>query len=128
MAKFGKLLLLAVLLGFFGAGCSAESPTSVSDVTPFPSGTYKALDYVWVLQEDGTSLLHNVNDPDTIYYGTYAISGDKVDITTDDLCPGGVKGTYKWEFDGKALKLITMKDNCVDRPHFATRSTWSLEQ
>jgi hypothetical protein len=127
MAKFGKLLLLTVLFGLFLAGCSAESPTSDSDVIPFPSGTYKALDYVWVFQEDGTSLVHNVNDPDTIYYGTYAISGDKVDIT-DDMCPGGVEGTYKWEFDGKALKFITLKDNCIDRPYYMTRSPWSLEQ
>jgi hypothetical protein len=93
--------------------CTA--PTSVS----FPTGPFVNGDWSWVFKADGTFVSSGPAGSET---GTYTVSNDRVVITCQ--CCGAVEGIYSWLFDGTALKLNSLNDQCADRKGVVDASTW----
>jgi hypothetical protein len=49
-------------------------------------------------------------------------------MTKSKEAPCSDAGAYKWAFDGKALTLTTVEDDCVGRPTILATHPWSKQE
>ena len=87
----------------------------------FPLGNFKneKLGIILTFIADGkfsitTPENANFADPGT-EPGTYTIAGNQITIEQQFVQCKGVKGTYSWTYDGKALKFKSFGDKCSTR-------------
>jgi hypothetical protein len=132
MVNFKKLLIIALTLMLLLAACSAsEEEVSGADdeVLPFPTGTFKSMEWEWEFEDGGSHHYFDVTTPESVTNGQYTLKGDRIEIQ-DDMCGSGVKGAYKWEFDGDEglLRFTTINDSCGFRSSAVGSFPWKLEE
>jgi hypothetical protein len=64
--------------------------------------------------------------------GRYTLTQDQIVFSDEEgpyACtgPGEETATYKWDFDGKALTLTTIEDECIVRNVVLTAHPWSKQ-
>jgi hypothetical protein len=117
------VLALVVLLA---AACSVGAAAS-----PVPLGSYaNPLAHggpgILTLAEGG-QYANIVSETDrTPAKGTWKVTGDQLQFTET---PGGdctgIQGTYKWAFDGTALRFWLVQDTCTPRAGDFTSGAWT---
>jgi hypothetical protein len=140
-ATLAVLVVLVVgLIAFFGG---IGQPTTGSALQPLTPGTYVTT----ITQEDssrysivGTWELTLAEDNRwsashlgrSVAEGHYSLTPDQIVFTHEkgpytDTCTniGAETGIYKWTFDGQALTLTTIEDECADRNEVWTTHPWS---
>ena len=62
--------------------------------------------------------------------GRYTSTQDQIVFTYEKgpyACPGQETYAYKWAFDGRALTLTTVEDECPERNGVLTAHSWSRQ-
>ena len=142
-ATLAVLVVLVVgLIAFFGG---IGQPTPGSGLQPLVPGTYVTT----ITQEDSSKysiigtwelILAEDNHWIATYLGSsvaegrYSLTPDQI-VFTHEKGPytykctiiGAETGTYKWAFDGQALTLTTVEDECPERNRIITAHPWSKQ-
>jgi hypothetical protein len=59
--------------------------------------------------------------------GSYTLTQDQIEFTTQGLSDCSATGTYQWASDGKELTLTKVEDQCEGRPTVFTMRPWSRQ-
>lgn len=120
-------LVAAIVLLLVLAGCA---PTR-----SLPPGTYATTltDFYpgkWELTLAEGNRYSFTQDGSIVDEGHYTSTQDQIVFTYEKgpyACPGQETYIYKWAFDGKALTLTTVEDQCHDRNRVITAHPWSKQ-
>ncbi len=119
-----KRLFLVALVPFvlvLGVACSG-SPAEL------PLGTYKNATPLrgteTLILIDGGHFTQIVPDAGVRAEGNWAVSGNRISFTetSGGVCTG--TATYQWAFDGKALTLTAIQDDCAPEKADFTSGPW----
>ena len=82
----------------------------------FPTGKYAVGEFTISFGTDGTTTVRRQGE--IVVEGVYSVTKDE--ITLNDkrgpmACIDAGPGKFQWKFDGKALTLKTIEDNCGGR-------------
>jgi len=143
--KFVRLLAAIVLL-LVVAGCASkpsltpgiytttitkEEVLANEELGPVERGY---LPFKWELtlaEEDRYSFsVHWSNSGFETEQGRYTLTEDQIVFAAEKLygyCPKLETSTYKWAFDGKALTLTTIEDECNARRFVNSTHPWSRQ-
>ena len=82
----------------------------------FPTGKYAVGEFTISFGSDGTTTVRRQTD--IVVEGVYSVTKDEISITDKRgpmACIDAGPGKFQWKFDGKALTLKTIEDNCGGR-------------
>ena len=82
----------------------------------FPTGKYAVGEFTISFGSDGTTSVRR--QADVVVEGVYSVTKDEITITDKRgpmACIDAGPGKFQWKFDGKALTLKTIEDNCGGR-------------
>jgi len=123
-------LVAAIVLLLVIAGCASEPSltpgTYTSSITREDTTSYIFI-ADWALtftDEAGYSLS---KDGQWFEEGSYTLTQDQIEFTTQGLSDCSATGIYQWDSDGKALTLTKVEDECEGRPTVFTMHPWSRQ-
>ena len=115
MAKHLKAVAFLLCASMATACLLCQAPLAVSRAQDkFPTGSFAAGMFTITFNSDGS---HSVSADDKIVVkGTYNVEQDQLVLTDKEgeyAC--AETGKYKWKYDGKALTLTKVEDECEGR-------------
>jgi len=115
MTKHLKAVVFLLCALVATARLLCEAPLAVTRAQDkFPTGSFAAGMFTITFNSDGS---HSVSADDKIVVkGTYNVEQDQLILTDKEgeyACDG--PGKYKWKYDGKALALSKVEDECEGR-------------
>ena len=131
-SRTGAKLVAAIVLLLVLAGCASNPSLAPGNytctLTREDSSSYFFIgDWELTLAEGNGYRL--TKDGQFDEEGDYTLTQDQIVFATtkskEPPCPG--TGTYQWAFDGKALTLTTVEDDCPGRPTIFTMHPWSKQ-
>jgi hypothetical protein len=106
-----------------GCALALVTVTVAGGQAQFPTGTFANGSLTITFNSNGT---HSVTDSgNVVVRGTYVVKGDEISLTDKDgeyACDG--TGRYLWQYDGKALTLKYLLDDCGGRVDGLTNKEW----
>ena len=82
----------------------------------FPAGKYAVGEFTISFGSDGTTTVRRKEE--IVVEGVYSVTKDELVLTDKRgpmACIDAGPGKFQWKFDGKALTLKTIEDNCGGR-------------
>jgi hypothetical protein len=82
----------------------------------FPTGKYAVGEFTVNFGSDGTTTVSRQGE--VMVEGVYSVTKDEITLTDKRgpmACIDAGPGKFQWKFDGKALTLKTIEDNCGGR-------------
>ena len=105
---FNLMGAAALSVSFMCALCFAQDK--------FPTGKYAVGEFTISFGSDGTTMVKR--QAEVVVEGVYSVTKDEITITDKRgpmACIDAGPGKFQWKFDGKALTLKTIEDNCGGR-------------